>query len=319
MFRKIVIACLLSLALFGCRTTHFSDIYVFGDGLSDQGRFGELTANRYPPSPPFHEGRWTNGPVWIETLASRMGIALNPDHNYATGGATTGYENINAPLREALELDQEDPILGLQAQIDTAINNTPELDPDALYIVWAGGHDYNEYLEFGQPDVTQHPPADNIREGLIKLIDHGARKIMVGNLPDMGQTPLYYGTEKQATATELTQAYNRSLATMVRKIEKKYPVEVMLLDADRLFRQIAARPERYGFQYFDSYLPLDYIDFSNPLGPSPYETIPNAEAGLNVDQFTTFWGLAATTRVHDLIAARAFKGIQRYFRAHSVP
>jgi phospholipase/lecithinase/hemolysin len=66
---------------------NYSKIVVFGDGLSDQGRFGRLTDNRYPPSPPFHRGRWTNGPTWIEHLAKLANIPLAAEDNYAQGGA----------------------------------------------------------------------------------------------------------------------------------------------------------------------------------------------------------------------------------------
>lgn len=44
----------------------YSKLVVFGDGLSDQGRFGPLTNYRYPPSPPFLQGRWTNRLTWVE-------------------------------------------------------------------------------------------------------------------------------------------------------------------------------------------------------------------------------------------------------------
>ena len=33
-----------------------TNIYVFGDGLSDMGHWGVLTENRYPPSPPLTTG-----------------------------------------------------------------------------------------------------------------------------------------------------------------------------------------------------------------------------------------------------------------------
>ena len=52
----------------------FTRLFVFGDGLSDQGRFGALTQNRYPPSPPFLDGRWTNGLTWVEVFAQRWHI-----------------------------------------------------------------------------------------------------------------------------------------------------------------------------------------------------------------------------------------------------
>lgn len=50
----------------------YTKLIVFGDGLSDQGRFGVLTKNRYPPSPPFANGRWTNGQQrWYRRSISR--------------------------------------------------------------------------------------------------------------------------------------------------------------------------------------------------------------------------------------------------------
>lgn len=39
------------------------------------------------PQPPYYEGRFSNGPVWIEIAARQLGVSLA---NYAVGGATTG-------------------------------------------------------------------------------------------------------------------------------------------------------------------------------------------------------------------------------------
>jgi len=45
-----------------------------------------LTNGRIPSSPPYFEGRFSNGPVWNEYLADDLGIPLI---NRAFGGATT--------------------------------------------------------------------------------------------------------------------------------------------------------------------------------------------------------------------------------------
>jgi phospholipase/lecithinase/hemolysin len=71
-----------------------SRIVAFGDSLSDGGFFGRLTANRYPPSPPVFESRWTNGPTWVEVMAAHSGSRLDAKDNHAQGGATTGRFNI---------------------------------------------------------------------------------------------------------------------------------------------------------------------------------------------------------------------------------
>ncbi len=95
--------------------TKWSKLIVFGDGLSDQGRFVKLTQNRYSPRPPFLEGRWTNGLTWVEVLARQLNLPLSDADNWAQGGATTGYYNINEPLRQALGLDADAPIRGVHA------------------------------------------------------------------------------------------------------------------------------------------------------------------------------------------------------------
>jgi len=44
-------------------------------------------ATGIPPSPPYFQGRASNGPVWVEYLANNLGTAST---NLAFGGATTG-------------------------------------------------------------------------------------------------------------------------------------------------------------------------------------------------------------------------------------
>jgi hypothetical protein len=55
------------------------------------------------------------------------------------------------------------------AQVDALLARSLALDPGALYVVWAGGHDFGSYLNFGQPDVVVYPPAANIRMALERV------------------------------------------------------------------------------------------------------------------------------------------------------
>jgi phospholipase/lecithinase/hemolysin len=43
----------------------FSEIVVFGDSESDAGNVFELSGDTYPASPPYWQGRFSNGPVWV--------------------------------------------------------------------------------------------------------------------------------------------------------------------------------------------------------------------------------------------------------------
>src|SRR3954470_23184547 len=51
--------------------TSFKSIDVLGDSLSDTGRLYSVTG--YPP-PPYYLGRFSNGPLWVEYFAPRVGM-----------------------------------------------------------------------------------------------------------------------------------------------------------------------------------------------------------------------------------------------------
>lgn len=286
----------------------FTNIFVFGDGLSDMGRYGKLTNNQYPPSPPFYEGRWTNGKVWIENLADSLKINLKPENNFAMGGATTGYYNINEQLRAALKLDSTALIMGLMTQIDLFLSQNAALDTSALYVVWAGGHDFGSYLDYGQPDLKQYPPAENIKTAIEKLQSKGAKYFIVGNMPDISATPAYANSDKKENAKQLVTDFNSAIDKIIADFEKEGKSKIYKVDAFAIFTDIAMNAQKYGFKYWqEAYLPMDYIDFTNPLAPSKYKTVPNADKGMKEDEFISFWGLAAGRKVHELIGIKVYE------------
>ncbi len=70
----------------------YTAIYSFGDSLSDVGNVYLATGQ---PASPYVNGQYSNGPVWVQDLATKMGLpALTPSsvggNDYAWGGATTG-------------------------------------------------------------------------------------------------------------------------------------------------------------------------------------------------------------------------------------
>lgn len=289
--------------------SQFSKLIVFGDGLSDQGRFGKLTQNRYPPSPPFLEGRWTNGLTWVEVMAQQLNLPLSAEDNLAQGGATTGYYNINEPLRKALELDDTAPIRGVLAQVDARLAVEPQLDARALYVVWAGGHDFGNYLEYGMPDVVANPPAKNILQALQKLIQAGARNFILGNMPDLGNTPAYYGTEKGKLATSLIDEYNKGLSAAAAALRQMDGVKIFEFNAVQIFTEIAVSPEKFGIKFVaEAYLPTNYINFMAPLAPA--QSLPENRKGENPDAYMTFWAVAAGNTVHRVLGERAATAIK---------
>ena len=55
----------------------FTNLYVFGDSLSDAGNVFAATAGQQPGSP-YYDGRYSNGPVWVEYLAEEPATRRSP-------------------------------------------------------------------------------------------------------------------------------------------------------------------------------------------------------------------------------------------------
>ncbi len=281
-------------------------IIVFGDGLSDMGQWGKLTSFRYPPADAgFFESRWTNGKVWVEHLADKLNIKLTLSENFALGGATTGFYNINEPLRQALQLDSTIKLNGMLGQVADYLSTNPQVDDKTLFVLWAGGHDIGSYLDYGQPDLEKYPPTENYKQAVSMLINAGAKYIMIGTMPDMGYTPMYLGTELQEKASKLCNELNDGIENIIASYQNN-DMKFIKIDGAKIFSDVGMNPAKYGIKYLEPYLPINIIDFNRPLEKTNVE-IPSKEKGLNADEFMNWWAVSASAKMHKIIADEAIK------------
>lgn len=90
------------------------------------------------------------------------------------------------------------PQRALRVQIDDLLRVTPTLNPDAVYAVWIGANDIlvnvsaagAGLLTAAQVQANITTAATDTLAQIARLRDAGAKRIMVFNLPDIGQTPL---------------------------------------------------------------------------------------------------------------------------------
>lgn len=256
-----------------------NEIYVFGDSLSETGNLFALA--EYPPSPPYFEGHFSNGLVWVEYLATRLGLDYHQQTNFAWGGALTGSGNYINPL-----------LPGLKEQINQYISNTPVADPNALYFIWAGANDFYA-ADFTQtdPQTVVTTAVANIVEAVESLVNQGAEHVVVLGLPDVGKTPevRQLGTSVQLFFSQISQAFNGMLAQSLSQLP-----EAIYIDIYSRFNEIINNPNKFG---------LDNV----------------IEACLNISPFTLcddpatylFWdGVHPTTRTHQMIANIVYRTIK---------
>jgi len=221
----------------------FKNVVVFGDSLSDSGNIFSTSQGIYPPSS--YDGRYSNGPVWVEYLVKSLGIS-GDFSNYAFAGANTGTTNpaeLNAPGL-LTQIPAYATLLTASAFFPTAVPQPK----DTLFIIWIGS---NDLLDLGSndPAAAISDSIDNIKTGMTQLINLGAVKFMSVNLPDIGLTPRL---NKDATAaaggTQLVSLFNSSLETMLEGLEAAYPsIEIARFDVFSLLQEVSADPGSWGF------------------------------------------------------------------------
>lgn len=185
---------------------NFSTAYFFGDSLSDTGNIYTLTGGSQPVAPYF-PGRYSNGPVWTEYLAAGIGHAeaskasLQGGNNFSYGGALTGGGIIPSVI----------------TQVTSYVNRPGAADPNALYVVVAGGNDMRAArsgnpANIGAAAVTA---TDNLKTAIGLLAAEGARNILVANLPDLGWTPEAVALGLTGVSTQASNAFNALMPGVV--------------------------------------------------------------------------------------------------------
>ncbi len=230
-FRTVAIA---AAAVCAATSQAFTNFYAFGDSLSDTGNVKILTFGAYPPAP-YWNGRFSNGPVWAEHLATGLGFSANPSlaggTNYAFGGAEA---NTGSTLSTG-----GTPNLG--TQLGMFSSNVGAFGSNDLVSLWIGGNDFLN----GSTNPTQ--VAGYVRTHLETVHALGGRHILVPNLPWLGYTPGYVGTALEGPANALTQAFNAALASQVSGFTSAHgDTTVYSLDVATLFNTVRSNPAGYG-------------------------------------------------------------------------
>jgi phospholipase/lecithinase/hemolysin len=307
--------CLLTLtaATVAFAGAQFSSIVVFGDSISDTGRLFQLTNGGFPPSVAYYNGRESNGPVWVEYLASHMGL----DHqvkNYAVIGAMSGPSaavpsgNVWSDTFTGLEGTS---LLGQLSRYFADTGGT--VDPEALYIVQGGANDLispltalllnppatvDEFLQDVQIIAT--PTVINIATiaGTLKAL--GAQHIAIVNVPDFGKTPRLYafGPVASATVSMVVQLVNEAVDTQLDGLDGLGGNKLVHIDMYGFIDGIATEPARFGFKnvtgQFMTLNPVSLtVTYANPR--------PHAAS-----QWFFWDDLHPTTRGHEAFAQSAF-------------
>jgi len=215
--RSLLTALVLVFGLFpsGAAASPYDSILAFGDSLSAKTGTGDGP-----------DGRWSDGPVWVEYLARRLGVGLT-DKAY-----------------------QETTTAMLLSQV----TSYGTISGSALVTIWAGGADLAGIVNsYG---VSYQEAAHNMNDVIVALIDKGARNFVIPNLLNIGVIPnviTYSGTAYASNASTWCQGFNAQLTAYLNNLQSSHSdCTFYTYDTYAMLTNMVANPKTFGFSNKDA-------------------------------------------------------------------
>jgi outer membrane lipase/esterase len=226
----------------------YNRLVVFGDSLSDNGNLYAATANTQPPSPPFFNGRFSNGPVFTELLGftagrSAAGAPVTGSINYAYGGARTDSSAFPPGMRN-------------QLLAYTGAGGT--FGANDLVSILGGAN--NIFQAVGPASVSPSPTgfiqpvalsaAADINFIVNSVAGAGAGTVLVSNLPNLALTPQFNqgaGLPAAPLADFAGTQFNGALLAGLTTTAAARPgTNIILLDLYKIGPVLVANPGWFG-------------------------------------------------------------------------
>lgn len=234
-----IVACIgLAQRVVSAATPSYSAIYVFGDSYCDVGNIFIATGGAVPAAP-YYQGRFSNGPIWIDHVAGALGLPMKPalagGTNYAFGGAW-----VTAP-----QVIPGGTIPSVPQQVGLYLgSHGGKADPNALYIIEGGGNDILDATG-GSPEALAFEIATGIAESELLLRRAGAKHFVIPNLFDVGLLPA--GQANAAFDHAAVVATNKYLNELIGLEDFLEDIHILRLDVFSLLNAVEKDTSHFGF------------------------------------------------------------------------
>ncbi|WGM30859.1 SGNH/GDSL hydrolase family protein [Brevundimonas sp. NIBR11] len=236
----------------GASAQTYNRLVVFGDSLSDNGNLYLASGRTQPVSPPYFQGRFSNGPVFTELLgfnAVNFNGAVTGSINLAYGGSRTDNSIAFPP--------------GMRQQLTTYVGRGGAFGAGDLVSVLGGANNIFQGLNAFAvlPPASQSNPTaymnpilsaavSDINFMVNDIASRGAGTILVTNLPRLGITPQFSsgaGAALGPLADYSGSTFNSSLqAAMLTTAAARPNTNIILFDIAKVSDVLAANPGRFG-------------------------------------------------------------------------
>ncbi|WP_428149492.1 SGNH/GDSL hydrolase family protein [Brevundimonas sp.] len=222
----------------------YGRLVVLGDSLSDNGNLYLASGGTQPPSPPYFQGRFSNGRVFTELLgfnAVNFNGAVTGSINLAYGGSRTD-NNVAFPP-------------GMRQQLTTYLARGGVFGPNDLVSVLGGANNIFQALPAAgastSPTAALTPTLTAAVADMNFLVNdiagRGAGTILVTNLPRLGITPQFRTSPASPLADYAGSTFNSGLqAALMTTAAARPGTNIILFDLAKVSDTLAANPGLFG-------------------------------------------------------------------------
>ncbi len=218
----------------------YDQIIFFGDSLTDNGNLYKFDLGIMPKSPPYFQGRFSNGTTWADKVSEYLGAKTAiKTANYAVGGETTIFHD---PVEGFL------PYTLTSSTDDYLFRNSFYDKSHSLFIIWIGANDYLPQKNLDEKLVDNVISA--ISNNIEKLIQNHGMNFLIVNLPDLSLTPRGRTIETSKILAQLSALHNEKLAMAVSDLQNKHiNVNISLYDINDVFNKLIENPDVFNKKY----------------------------------------------------------------------
>lgn len=236
----VLIAVITGLAAITARaiTPTYDSLFVFGDSYCDVGNLYIADGGVFPAAP-YYNGRFSNGPIWLDHVAGFLGLPLTASlqggTDYAFGGA---WVTAPQPLGGGF-------IPSVPQQVELYLSqHGGKADPNALYVIEGGGNDILGTTS-GSPYALAYQIAVGIIDSEQMLQQAGARHFVIPNLFNVGILPAASGNTSFAAAAST--ATNHFVEELLEPEDYLPDIQIVRMDVFSLMTAVGTDPTHFGF------------------------------------------------------------------------
>ena len=299
----IIISCIFATPSWSSPPT-FSNVFVFGDSLSDTGNFASV--NGPFPNPPFFDNRVSNGLTSVDLLAQSLGLSVNPSLHLIGPAVGTNYAVVGARTAGVSALD-------LPTQVAAFSANFGGVAPaDALYVINIGGNDVRDAR-----DTQDNLAAKKLINAAVKgeiaqiqnLINIGAQYILVVNVTNIGRIPETNLIAAQLQnslfvqrAAKLSKLFNYQLKKQLKLLNHQNDITLVRFNQFKEFEELLEDSSELGFTNITDAC-FSTVSLSFNVG---------CNFGASFDQYAFFDEIHPTARTNKVIGRELIRELDEF-------